>query len=397
MSSEFIQDNPQTRSSGERRSAKSARRSGKRVLVLDVAPPWMPRWQRISPRLLILDIESGRVAAEARTGSLPEVAVSKDGALIAVVSDRSAEQRKRLPPHLTVFDADDLSVLADRSLPFDYRFRRFPHFITDSTFCFSPDNEIILVLSPCEPGAAAEGQVEQGFAYYVPIDWKGRGGRSEVFSVSRNLKTCSTPFEGANPILSTNLWPRVAVGDRNHNAVVMLDLSSGGPGKPTRLFELLPPLKDGRVEHPGYLVPMHEGDTAVFVPETERPSPLRTVGLSNGEPRVLKQSQKFYGDLQRPFAASERLLFAAPCPVDETPQEVRMLDLRSLAPAGSINAGISYKSLHAAHDGSTLYAISWSPPSITAIDPHNGTSRRYLEGMATGPLTLFPLNSGGRG
>lgn len=197
--------------------------------------------------------------------------------------------------------------------------------------------------------------------------------------------------------MSTRAWPCVVVGDRNHNAVVAIDLEAGGPGNPYRLFDLQPPVEGGRAKHPGFFVDVPAGEVAAFVPEPERPGPIRLVGLAGVEPKILNQSRKTYGDLQRPLAASERLLFAAVVRGDETPREVRVVDMENLEPFGSLDLGVGCKSLHASRDGSSLYAVSWTPPSVAAIDVRNGKIRRLLEGVATGPVLALPVRSGGRG
>ena len=113
---------------------------GHQVLILDM----LKKQATGDSRLVVLDIESGKVISTAETGRGPEIGISPKGDVVAVLTYNRVGGRFRPEARMDTFRLPDLQSLERGTMPFKGRigFQAEP---TAPTIVFSPDGTEIII------------------------------------------------------------------------------------------------------------------------------------------------------------------------------------------------------------------------------------------------------------
>jgi hypothetical protein len=378
--------------SGGARTPARLEGAGHRLLVVDASPPWAAG-RKSDQRLVLVDTDACSVVASVEAGGLPDAAISPDGSLVAVISDRGTSKPMRRENCLTIYDARTLGVKKVGILPSGDKPRRFPLLTVMDVFGFSPDGSTVFVPSMTDPtGQIAARAAQPELLFYVPIRWGDELDAEGKYRIAADFKVTAAPFSGLCPVLATRRWPQVEIADRRNRSIQVVDFGRGGLASAYRISGLAYPGQPEKLSgNPGYCFGTSSGLFAYLVPEPEDPGRLIAIDLSSGRPVVRAKSHEVHADLAPSLAAAglDRTgkIYVAPM-MSPAPDRVEIFSGDDLRPLGRIELGGSFLSMCPSKDGSRLYAAGQGPPSVKVIDLDAPNRIRQVEGGLKWPLAM---------
>ena len=351
---------------GAASQAGEAGRGTHRALIVDWQTPPNDHWG-VPNAIAIVDLDTGGLIAAAEIGRDPDVALSTDGATIAVVSRFKGGDRLERYERLQLFSATDLSAIAEGYLPFADRLLN-QRTIGVNVVAFADENRVLLVPRRITKNG------QRSVSMWTPIDLKASQTKFAQRKSPRNDYLVSTKYKNVHggsgvrfPILSTRRWPLVDIGFRGPGNISSLNFVEGTEDDSKTLATMRRsdpnPAKveaGGTAKTSGILVPTNEGRQAFFAAESEKPSPLRRIAFAKDGPVIEKTGASTPADLYpSTFAASEQAgRVAVTCrSSDKVPTEFRVYDADTLREVGMVDAETEVAQLAFSMDGTRIYAI----------------------------------------
>ncbi len=190
-----------------------------RVLIVDV----LTEQGGTTSRLVVLEVESGKIIAEAETGEGPDIGISAQNDLVAVATFNRVGGRYLANDRMDIFASSDLRHLQKGVLPFGARIG-FQRYAPLPTLAFSPDGKEIIVqrmesfLSDEKP---FRWQVNNGLWGFVKRELDQEG----TFKQSR--PDVKVPRCRHADFLKVSDWPRVYIWNPNLAVVEGVDVNTG--------------------------------------------------------------------------------------------------------------------------------------------------------------------------
>ena len=384
-----------------------------RVLVLDLLSE---KWNDKS-KLLLVDIESGKVLAEAEFGDSPQLGLSPKGDLLAVTTRSVLGGTGQPQNKLEIFQTSDLKRLESGLLPLGSGPTGFQRPPAVPTMAFSPDGKEIIV--PRMVSSLTDEKPLRWDVHNVLLSFVSRELDTEgVFKQSRKdvgIPRCKIPT-----FLRLSDWPRVHLWNSSLAVVEVVDVSTG------KILSRLPldydddltlkTLDPTALEKPeiGELS-MHLGANGVvisggdrfayYVPQptrnpTAEPGHIQKIDLTAVPPKVVRKGDQREAGLRASFsAASDQgggLFVVARNGKDPTKQEasrrLKIFSTLDLKFQIEIEATIpDINGLRTSMDGKYLYLLNRDQAKIAVLDVRTGKETKVLSTVGKYPWMILAL------
>jgi hypothetical protein len=383
-----------------------------RVIVLDLLSPRL----NANSKLLLVDIESGKVLAQVELGDSPQVGLSPKGDLLAVTT-RSVVGGVGQPQNkLEIFQTSDLKRLESGLLPPGCGPTVFQQPPAVPTMAFSPDGREIIVprmVSSLTDEKPRRWYVHNGVLSFVSRDLDSEG----VFKQSRKdvgIPRCQVPT-----FLRLSDWPQVHVWNPSLGVVEVVDVNTG------RILSRLPldyeddltlkVLDPTALEKPEIgalnlrlgakgVVISGGGRFAYYVPQASRdpraaPGYIRKIDLTAVPPMVVRKGEQRESGLRATFsAASDQSggLFVVRNGQDPSKEEplrrLRVFTTLDLKFQIDIEATIpDINGLRTSMDGKYLYLWNRDQAKIAVLDVRTGKETKILSTVGKYPWMILAL------
>lgn len=364
--------------------------------------------QFVTAQVLVVDIDSGKISAQAETGYRPDVAVSPKGDVVAVVAAHAVAGRFQRHDRLELYRLPDLRKLESGPLPFTARLQHGvlpPHPLIQ----FSPDGGELIV-------QALESFVNDETPIRKTVDQLRLNCVKLELDENGAFKSCQqsvlVPRCRAVAFLRVEDWPRVHIWNEHLGVIQVVDLSTAknlkrlpiGDDPQLNLFDSAELEKpnigelyfrlnalrgtvfpaDGRY---GYYIPWQRGF-------------IRKIDLAADPPSVLRQGQTRYEDLDATVAATSgkgHAIFVKVKGEDRggslaPSARLRVFNTFDLEPQGEIDLSIdNINKLEASLDGKYMYAVDWLHARLAVIDIGTGREIKVLDDVGHDPAMIIAL------
>jgi hypothetical protein len=387
--------------------------AGPRLLLLDIGRFPNNRPGSLHHQLVLLDTESGQIAATAALGTNTNLALSPQADIVAAISDALDPAGGHLSTRLTVYRAKDLSVLANGRFP-EAAPRRLYQLGAALDGLLAPDRRTLLLC-----GLEGRGNVDLATTVLKTVAPKGDNLASfEVAERAVHIPRC----RGVDFVSAAN-WPQVHVLNQSVILLEGVDFSSGqilsrlslgdnpaGNGiEPASLeradFRVILRLRNqGRVLAGGgrhaYYVPQAISQHPSLPRPLPEPGFLKKIDLLANPPRVLGTSAQRQPSLNAAIAvASEAAgrLFVLEDKwnerfTHEPARTVKVYRTTDLTLDRQIELPVAdCQHLEVSRDGKYLYALDVEAAKLAVLDAKSGRAIRVLKTPCTYPMLLLAL------
>jgi len=382
---------PATSASGE----GPARGGPRRAVIVDYRTPQNGPW-RVPNAIALVDIDAGVILAEAEIGRDPDVALSSDGATLAVISHfRGGPGGFEEFQRLQLFSTSDLQLLGWGFLPFRDRMKA-QITMGVNVAAFADGDRVLLV--PRHPDAASNSRAGR----WTPIDLQASMAKlaqgqlkDSKFLISSTYKSVVGGTGARFPILSTRRWPEVDVGFQGIGMITTLDFVQGKVVKET-VYSGIEELRDVAREtgagpmsagDSGAAIGTNEGNLVFFAPTAMKPAALRRIELDKGRPKVVKESLNVTSGLHPSISSgSERAgMVALACEKapNQPSKKFRLYNTSTLEQVAEIDPGMGIKDLMFTLDGTRLCVFGdtdikvYSTDNFQLISTHHGLYKEF--------------------
>jgi len=389
-----------------------------RVLVIDV----LTNQGEPNSRMVLLEVESGKILADTEIGAGPEVGLSARGDVVAVLTDNNVGGISRPNARLTTYNTSNLQRLEQGLVPFKDRggFQDFPPI---PTIFFSPDAQEIVVQ-----------HMECLMTNEKPNRWPVN---NAIFSFLMREVDQDGKFKSARPdaripccqvavLLRVSKWPRIDIWNYTLGAVEVVDIGKGKILSRLALDyeddKLLRVLDPTALEQPeigdlylhlganGAVVPSR-GRYAYYVPRPKRnrkaaPGFVKRIDLDADPPKVVAQGDERQAGLWAQGATASEPGGAIFSPVErkkpalsdaaskEPSNVLRIYNTDNLKLHNEIEVSLpSCDSLEPSHDGKYIYALNRQQAKLAVIDMSSGRQVKVIEKVAKYPALVMALPS----
>lgn len=379
------------------------------VLIVDVLG-----WQSSeNPRILKVEVETGKVLAETEVGWDPDLGLSPKGDLVAVLTHNIVGGAALAHSRLEIFRTSDLKRLQNGVLPFPGR-ATYMDPASQGSVVFTPDTQEIIVqqmrqfLNEEKPVRRPVDNLLWSFVKRE-VDEEG------FFKSAR--KDVEIPRCGVPGFLRVRDWPRVQFWNGHVNIVEAVDASSG------KILSRLPLAYDDdpvlRLYDPTVLEQPEIGNLyfrlapnggvifggryGYYLSEA-RPTRnveagfIQKIDLSANPPKVIRKGKKREPGLYAGLAAATDAggaIFVVTKPKDgakeETSRRIRIYNSVDLEFLNEIELSLSeINRLKASPDGKYIYALHRAAAKLAVIDVSTGREVKVLK-VGQYPWLVVPL------
>ncbi len=386
-----------------------------RILVLDNLSS---QGAATGSRIRIVEVESGKTLAEAKTGYKPDIGLSTNGDMLVVLTDYFGGNR-RGHCKLEFYRTSDLKLIDSGMLPINGRNEYFawPSF---PAVGFSPSGKEVLVqqvVSYHSNDKPISFTVDDAFIRCV----KRELGDGEAFMSC--LKETKIPRSRSIRFLRVADWPTVQIWNSYLGAIESVDLSSGKIQSRVGLYD------DPRLQNydPSYFekpeiggklylslstvkgeVVTRDGRYAYYIPQQphtrqqQDPGYIRKIDLTVHPPKVVKKSDDRQHDLRSTVAvvtgSPRETLFVVKDKVNtkgsnlEDSRSIRVFSTVDLKFLKEIELSISDCGfLEASRDGEYVYALDRENGRLAVVDVATGREFRVLDSIGKYPVIVLSL------
>lgn len=329
--------------------------------------------------LCVVEVESGQVIARVQVGSVADVALTREGDLVAVKSHYIVAGVSERLRRLEIFRTADLSLVQRGFVPLrTNEYKRVPSRVHMQ---FSADGKEIIVQRMHLPGG---GNVRHGHAVLTHLQRELDD--AGMFKIAgQPFKVPDVPYVN---IVSIAQWPRIVGWNYYGGALVVLDVHANS------VLSTLP-----LVGSPAANVITSDGKNAYYVPHNATQQ-LRKIDLAADPPKVVRTSDEPHPNLHAEVAAvSEKAgaLFVGEHKVDPEGRRllpsplVKTFHTQTLAPAGEITLSLTgCDCLAASGDGKYLYAVDFAG-GMSVVDISSGKEVKVLRDVGNHPALVLAL------
>jgi hypothetical protein len=371
------------------------------------------------PRMVKVEVDTGKVLAQSEVGQGPDVGVSPKGDLVAVLTHNIVGGAGLGHARVEVYRTSDLKRLESGLLPFTGRMVYMDP-VSDGTVVFAPDGQEIIVqrmisfFNKEKPSPLPVNNLQWNFVKRE-VDEEG------FFKSSR--KEVTVPRSGVPDFLRVLDWPRVQFWNPEVAIVEAVDVSSG------KILSRLPldyeddpfvkgldpiALEAAEIGHRYFKLGANGsviyggGRFAYYLPDPGRnpklePGFIQKIDLKSIPPKVVRKGKKREPGLSTGLAAATDAggaIFVV-TKKSEKPKEggndvshrrIRIYSTADLSFLNEIESSLTnIDRLSPSLDGKYMYALDRMQSKLAVIDVASGLEVKVLEKVTKYPYLMIPL------